>query len=256
MISWFCSIESRTRQVCWGSVPTSHVLHCLLSTHDGKFLHDIENLTDDEMTPTFENLIIPIWLRFIHKDLPHLVQQYGTELLVQDGQPIAFGSKSLTDTQSRYSNIECEMLAIVWGIEKYHTYLYGRNFTVITDHKPMEALAKKPPHSVLPWLQRMLWCIQGYRFTIRHCRSKEIVLVDALSQLPNPGNASEILQDVRVDGICVMGTKDDEDYLNVHLINFPSEKQEILRKATTNDPALQSLMDMIRQRWPDTIKEL
>ena len=45
--------------------------------------------------------------------------------LVQKGRHVAFGSKTLTECQSRYSNIEREMLAIVHGIQRYHTYLYG-----------------------------------------------------------------------------------------------------------------------------------
>ena len=43
--------------------------------------------------------------------------------LVQEGQPISFGSKSLIDCESRYRNIEGEILAIVWGTQKYQTYL-------------------------------------------------------------------------------------------------------------------------------------
>jgi len=45
--------------------------------------------------------------------------------IVQDGKPVMFASKALTDTQSRYSNIEREMLAIVFGCERFHHLLYG-----------------------------------------------------------------------------------------------------------------------------------
>ena len=54
--------------------------------------------------------------------------------IIQDGQPIAFASKSLTDTETRYANIERELLAIIYGCEKFHTYLYGRTFIMETDH--------------------------------------------------------------------------------------------------------------------------
>ena len=47
--------------------------------------------------------------------------------IIQDGQPIAFVSKSLTDTETCYANIEQELLAIIFGCEKFHTYLYGRH---------------------------------------------------------------------------------------------------------------------------------
>ena len=63
--------------------------------------------------------------------------------IIQDGQPIAFASKSLTDTETHYANIERELLAIVYGCEKFHTYLYSRTFIVETDHKPLEMISLK-----------------------------------------------------------------------------------------------------------------
>ena len=49
--------------------------------------------------------------------------------LLQDKKPIAFASKALTDTDSRYANTEQELLAVVYGCEHFHTYLYGRSQT-------------------------------------------------------------------------------------------------------------------------------
>ena len=64
--------------------------------------------------------------------------------IMQDGQPVAPASKALSSAQSNYSNIDREMLAVVFGISRFHTYLYGRPFRVITDHKPLEMIFKKP----------------------------------------------------------------------------------------------------------------
>ena len=47
------------------------------------------------------------------------------------------------DTETRYANIEQELLAIVFGCEKFHTYLYGRSFVVESDHKPLEMICLK-----------------------------------------------------------------------------------------------------------------
>ena len=63
--------------------------------------------------------------------------------IIQDIKPIAFASKGLTDTETRYANIDREFLAIVFGCEKFHTYLYGRSFKVETDHKPLEMISLK-----------------------------------------------------------------------------------------------------------------
>ena len=64
--------------------------------------------------------------------------------IIQDEYPVAFASKSLDFTQSNHPNIDREMLAVVFGITRFHTYLYGRPFNVITDHKPLEMIVEKP----------------------------------------------------------------------------------------------------------------
>ena len=63
--------------------------------------------------------------------------------IIQDGQPIAFASKSLMDTETCYANITRELLAIIYGCEKFHTYLYGRTFIMETDHKPLKMISLK-----------------------------------------------------------------------------------------------------------------
>ena len=64
-----------------------------------------------------------------------LVQQQGEELRV-----ISYSSRSLSDTERRYSHTEKEALAIVWSCERFHTYLYGADFELMTDHKPLECI--------------------------------------------------------------------------------------------------------------------
>ena len=56
---------------------------------------------------------------------------------------VAMASRSLTDAESRYSNIERECLAVTYGLEKFEYYLLGRNVTVETDHSPLEQIFKK-----------------------------------------------------------------------------------------------------------------
>ena len=62
--------------------------------------------------------------------------------LFQNDKPIAFASKALTPAETRYANIERELLAVVYGCEKFHSYLYGRSFVVKTDHRPLEQIHK------------------------------------------------------------------------------------------------------------------
>ncbi|GFO17916.1 hypothetical protein PoB_004442100 [Plakobranchus ocellatus] len=58
-------------------------------------------------------------------------------MITQDGRVICYESRALTDVESRYSQTEREMLAVVYGVEKCYVYLYGSTFTVTTDHKPL-----------------------------------------------------------------------------------------------------------------------
>ena len=64
--------------------------------------------------------------------------------LLQDGRPIAYASRALTDTETRYAVIEKEMLAIVFALEKWHQCTYCRPVTIYSDHKPLESITKKP----------------------------------------------------------------------------------------------------------------
>ena len=57
--------------------------------------------------------------------------------LMQGGQPIQYASRALTETEKRYSQIEKEMLSIVYGLTRFHIYTYGRKVTVYNDHKPL-----------------------------------------------------------------------------------------------------------------------
>ena len=61
-----------------------------------------------------------------------------------DGRPIAVASKTLTEVEARYANIECKCLSVCFGLEKIHTYIYGWHITEHNDHKPLEMIKKKP----------------------------------------------------------------------------------------------------------------
>ena len=171
--------------------------------------------------------------------------------LLHNEKAVAFSSKTLTDCQSRYSNIEREMLALVLSIQRYHTHLHARLFVIITDHQPLVNITAKPIHSAPPRLQRMLMQIQGYNFTVRY---RQMILADALSHSPNAENNSFIQLDLRVDGLDMQ--LEDHTLKTIALINFSKSKQKQLQTETSNDPILRELMDTIMVGWPEGIKKL
>ncbi|KAK3737844.1 hypothetical protein QZH41_004781 [Actinostola sp. cb2023] len=76
--------------------------------------------------------------------------------LMQEGKPIAYASRALSECETRYAQIEKEMLAIVYSLEKFHQYTFGRLVKVQSDHKPLEAILKKPLSRAPQRLQGMM----------------------------------------------------------------------------------------------------
>ena len=77
--------------------------------------------------------------------------EYGLgAALLQDGRPIAFAFKALTDVETRCANIEHECLYVCFGLDKFYTYIYGMHITVHNDHKPLKMIQKKPIDAASP----------------------------------------------------------------------------------------------------------
>ena len=88
--------------------------------------------------------------------------------LLQDGCPVAFASKVLTPTKQCYANIECELLACVFGAEWFCKYVFDHEFTIESNHKPLEQIMLKNLVDALACLQRMLLCLQDYDICIKY----------------------------------------------------------------------------------------
>ena len=76
-------------------------------------------------------------------------------VLSQDNQVVAYASRSLSDVEQRYSQTEREALAIKWACSHFRLYIYGKPVTIITDHKPLEALFSNPHSKPPPRIERL-----------------------------------------------------------------------------------------------------
>ena len=115
----------------------------------------------------------------------------GTVLL-QNGQPVAYASRSLTKTEQRYAQIEKECIAIVFSCERFSQYLLGRNkITVQSNHKPLETIFKKPLFSAPKRLQRMLLRLQGYSLDVKYKQGCKMYIADFLSRSVLPLNREQ-----------------------------------------------------------------
>ena len=102
-------------------------------------------------------------------------------------RPILNISKILSATQRRYSQIQKEALSLVYALKKFHQFLYGRKFIVVTDHKPLVTLFapdKGTPAMAANRLARWALLVHQYDYTVEYCRSKDHGNADALSRLP------------------------------------------------------------------------
>ncbi|XP_029141787.1 uncharacterized protein K02A2.6-like, partial [Protobothrops mucrosquamatus] len=97
--------------------------------------------------------------------------------------PVAYYSRTLSSAERNYAQIDREALAIVAGIKKFHYFLYGRHFTVYTDHKPLLGLFttnKQTPHIISPRMLRWSIFLSAYDYTLVHKPGKEMGHADGL----------------------------------------------------------------------------
>ena len=104
-------------------------------------------------------------------------------------RPIAFASRTLSKEESNYAQIEREALSIVFEVKKFHQYLFGRKFTLLTDHQPLTSIFG--PHTGIPSLaasrmQRWALLLSAHQYDIKYRWSDQHQNTDRLSRLPLP----------------------------------------------------------------------
>ncbi len=104
-------------------------------------------------------------------------------VLLQAGQPVAFASRTLSQTKRNYSQMEKECLAITFACNRFDQYLHGRDYvTILTDHQNLETIFKKPILAAPKRLQRMRLRLQKYHIDVKYQRGKHMYISDALSR--------------------------------------------------------------------------
>ena len=163
--------------------------------------------------------------------------------LIQDGKPVAYASRSLTETETRYAQIEREMLAIVFALEKFHQYTYARPVRVQSDHKPLESILKKPLAQAPRRIQGMMMRLQQYDIDVRYEKGTNLHIADLLSRASLPTTHHPT----------------GADFEAVNMIKFlPISDDRIneIKQATSNDESLQTLKLIIQQGWPTERRDM
>ncbi|KAK3098183.1 hypothetical protein FSP39_016945 [Pinctada imbricata] len=114
-------------------------------------------------------------------------QQFGDVFDDKTERPIAFISKSLSKAEQNYAQIDKEALAIYWAVKKFYPYLFGRNFTLVTDHQPLTSIfnpSKSLTVTSASRLQRYAMFLSEFTYSIIYKNTKHHTNADALSRLP------------------------------------------------------------------------
>ena len=181
-------------------------------------------------------------LQFFYNHKPLMIQCDSSEkglgaALIQDGKPVAFASRALTDTETRYAQIEKELLVIVFSVEKFDQFTFGRTVHVQSDHKPLESILKKPLHRAPKRLQSMMLRLQRYDILVSYVSGKLLYLADTLSRAFKPSNQPSPQSDLET--VCMIA-------------NVPMTENRIseIQSASAIDPELQLLKTVILKGWP------
>ncbi|KAK7939091.1 hypothetical protein WMY93_002417 [Mugilogobius chulae] len=159
-----------------------------------------------------------------------LLQQYEDAWF-----PVAYASRTMTAAERNYAQIEKETLGAVFGCEKFHEYIYGREVVLETDHKPLIAISTKPLGEAPPRIQRLLLRLQKYSLTFEFTPGKHLVMADALSRASlNCTGPNNTEHDVQVH----------VDTMQKHM-PVSKDKWRQIAEATAKDSQLQNVIKMI-----------
>ena len=104
--------------------------------------------------------------------------------LIQNGKVVCYASRALTKTEKNYQNLEREALGTIWGMEKFHYFLYGKEFILETNQKPLVSIYKKHMVDISPRVQRLIVRSFPYLpFHVVYKKGKDIPVADALSRV-------------------------------------------------------------------------
>ena len=162
--------------------------------------------------------------------------------LLQNQRPVYFARRALSETQKGYVVIELETLAVAWPMEKFHHFLYGNEFILETDQKPLEVILSKSLNQATPRLQHILIRTFPYHFKVRYIPGLTNHVADCLSRLGFQKDTIS-LPKLHVNQITSQ-------------LKARSDSLHNLQIATQDNDKLAILKHIIQQGWPKTIKEV
>eukprot|EP00731_Ephydatia_muelleri_P021495 Em0014g86a len=165
------------------------------------------------------------------------------QLHQDEWKPVVYASRSLTETERRYAQIEKEALAITWACEKFSEYILGKQISIETDHKPLvPLLSSKCLDDLPPRVLRFRLRLIRFAFSIVHVPGKYMYTADALSRAPTG---------VPVDS-CIEFQKEVESHIAAVTETLPATKQQLdkYRHAQAADTETGAVITYCKFGWP------
>ena len=158
-------------------------------------------------------------------------------------RPIAYVSRTLTSSEQNYSQLDKEALSIVNGVRKFHQYLYGRKFLLLTDHKPLTTIlgpTRGVPPIAAARLQRWALFLSAYTYDIKYRSTSDHANADCLSRFPLPSiSTSSQISDV---------------FIVKQIEALPVSAVE-LQTMTRTDPLLSKVLQYTKKGWPTSVSD-
>ena len=175
-------------------------------------------------------------------------------VLLQDNRPVEYASRAMSPTEMNYAQIEKELLAVVFAMERFHTYCYAypHQITVETDHKPLVSINRKSLSLAPKRLQRMLLRLQRYSFELVYRPGSTLVLADTLSRAYPPLSADTDKQTFSEE----LAVIDDEEQLRGLQMVASERTINAIRAAAADDSDYILLKEQIAAGWPTSPSQL
>jgi len=160
----------------------------------------------------------------------------------EEWKPVAYAARSMLEAETRYAQIEKELLSIVFACQRFHQFIYGATVEAETDHKPLVPLFIKPLNQCPIRVQRMLLILQRYDLKVSYTPGKYLVTADTLSRSnKNEKTDKDLVEQVKL-------------HVDMVIENMPISdcRLEVMRTETARDQELCKLMENVLNGWPNS----
>lgn len=181
-------------------------------------------------------------------------------VITQNGRPIAYASRTLTSAERNYAQIEKECLSLVFAAERFEHYILGKSkVKMLTDHKPLETIFRKPILTCPKRLQRLRLRLQKFDIVVEYKPGKTMFISDTLSRAALP-----LTEQIKDKSQYIVFRLNEESALNDEIatdnmeqdVYVTDQRLSSIREATSDDPVMQTLARIIMKGWPSDKKNV